>query len=121
MDASHEDQQDRVAGVVPAAASEKRIRREEQQKGEERLNRILAPVMVHLGIERLQGWLSPDASPPPFGLSRSLVEEFSHLDQQLKTRQAAAAETTAMKESAKQARSGPGSTTEPLDQCLACI
>jgi pimeloyl-ACP methyl ester carboxylesterase len=114
VDASHEDQQDRIDGIVPPAVRDQRLRNEELEQRQERLNRVLAPVMVRLGIERLKAFLSPDTAPPPFGLSRALMEEFSYLDQQLKTRKAVAAETAARKESAEQARSAGNMGDRPL-------
>jgi pimeloyl-ACP methyl ester carboxylesterase len=115
LDASHEDQQERVDGILLSAAREERIKNEEQNRRQERLNQIIEPVMVHLGIERLQASLRPlDLSPPPFGLTRALLEEINYLDQQLKTRQTVVAESAAMKESAKQVRSAGGMGDRPL-------
>jgi pimeloyl-ACP methyl ester carboxylesterase len=115
LDASHEDQQERVDGILSSAAREERIKNEERERRQEWMNQIIAPVMVHLGIERLQASLRPlDTSPPPFGLTRALLEEFNYLDQQLKTRQTVAAESAARKESAKQVRSAGGMGDRPL-------
>ena len=115
LDASHEDQQERVDGILSPAARKERIKNEEHQRRQELLDKIIAPIMVHLGIERLQASLRPlDTAPPPFGLTRALLDEFNYLDQQLKARQAVAAESAAMKESAREVRSAGGMRDWPL-------
>ena len=65
---------------------------------------MLSKVKVPLGIERLQSALHPEKPEPAFGLSAHVVEEFNYLDQQLKTREAVAAESASMSESGRMAK-----------------
>jgi len=103
LDASHEDQQARIDEIVPAA-KEQRIKAGEDQKRANRSELMLAKVKVPLGIERLQSTLKPEKPEPAFGMSAELMEEFNYLDQQLKTREAVAAESAGMLESGQQAK-----------------
>jgi pimeloyl-ACP methyl ester carboxylesterase len=115
VDASHEDQQERVDRILPSAAREERDKEEAHQRRREQLNQIVGPIMVRLGIERLQAALRPlDPAPPPFGLTRALVEETDYLERKWETRQTVAAESAGMKESAKETRSGGGMGDRPL-------
>src|SRR5207245_10872278 len=74
VDPSHEDQQNRIDLIVPVAVRDQRKKDKEQEERRERLDRILTPLKVHLGIERLKAALSPD-TPPPYGLSKELMNE----------------------------------------------
>src|SRR5258708_33550245 len=49
VDASHEDQQDRVDRIVPAAVRERRTKGEERHARDERVRRIQRPLGSHLG------------------------------------------------------------------------
>jgi pimeloyl-ACP methyl ester carboxylesterase len=65
---------------------------------------LLSKVKIPLGIERLQSALHSEKPEPEFGFSAGLIEEFNYLDQQLKTREAVAAESAGMLESGQMAK-----------------
>ena len=108
VDGAHEDEDKRIAQLLPAAV----VRQEESSDvWNERVNSLLRPFRVHLGIERLQvatGW-----SNPSYGLlaaTRSLPKEYRqqllYLRQQSKFQDAVSRENQAFTESAAQARAG---------------
>jgi len=103
LDASHEEPQQRIDEIVPAARVQ-RMKAEEQGRRSERIALILARVKVPLGIERLQAALNPEKPQPAFEFSAHEMEEFDYLDRQLKTQEAVAAESAGMVESGQQAR-----------------
>jgi pimeloyl-ACP methyl ester carboxylesterase len=113
VDASHEDQQNRVDRIIPVAVRDQRKKDEEQEERQERLDRILTPLTVHLGVERLKAALSSD-TPPPYGLPKELMNELNYLERQPKSRSAAAAEEKTMPQSAAQAHSAGTLGDRPL-------
>ena len=113
VDPAHEDQQDRVDHILPAAAREQRKKDEEQEQRRQRFDWILTPLRVHLGIKRLEATFSPD-TPPPFGLSKALLDEFNYLEQQPKSRCASASEMKSSSQSAAQARAAGNLGDLPL-------
>lgn len=114
VEASHEDQQKRVARIVSPEAKKRQATEDEQQQRREQLDRLVEPLLSFFGIHRLRAALNPDTSPPPFGWSRSLMDEFQYLDNQSKTRQTVEAENFLMTESGNQARSAGTIGYRPL-------
>lgn len=108
VDASHEDEEERIQGLLPVA-----VRKEEKENDEadEKLDRILTPLLIHLGIQRLvvaRGWNMPTY------LSKDLQQELFYLQQQTKHRQAVEAEGDASSQSAAQARAAGNLGDRPL-------
>jgi pimeloyl-ACP methyl ester carboxylesterase len=103
LDASHEDQQIRIDEIIPGA-KEQRIKEEEVERSNERRALMLSRIKIPLGIERFQSVLHSEKPEPEFGLSADLFGEFNYLDQQLKTREAVAAESASMWESGQIAK-----------------
>ena len=103
LDASHEDQQTRIDEIVPNAKAQ-RIKAEEVERRSERRALMLSRIRILLGIERFQSVLHSEKPESEFGLSADLIEEFNYLDQQLKTREAVAAESASMWESGQIAK-----------------
>jgi pimeloyl-ACP methyl ester carboxylesterase len=103
LDASHEDQQRRIDEIVPAAR-QRRSQAAEAEQNRERLALLLSKSKIPLGIERLPSALPSEKPEPEFRLSADLIAEFHYLDQQLKTRETAAAESASMWESGQIAK-----------------
>jgi pimeloyl-ACP methyl ester carboxylesterase len=108
VDASHEDEEERINGLLPASVKE---REKEDAERSEKLDRILAPLRVHLGIERLEiatGWDAPGYR------SKDLQEELLYLEQQAKYMRAVESEGRAEGQSAAQARAAGDIGDRPL-------
>lgn len=114
VEASHEDQRERVDRIVSPEAKKHRASDEEREKRHEQLDRLVASVASFFGIDRLRFAWNPDTSPPPFGWSKTLMDEFRYLENQSKTRQAVAAENSLAPESGNQARSSGNIGDRPL-------
>ena len=114
VEASHEDQRECVDRIIPPEAKKRRATDEERQKRHEQFDRLVEFVVSFFGINRLRSALNPDTSPPPFGWSKSLMDEFRYLDNQSKTKQAVAAENSLATESGSQARSAGSIGDRPL-------
>jgi len=115
VEGSHEDEDQRMAGLLPAAVLEREARAD---LWNERINRIMRPIRIHLGILRLEvatGWGTPDygvlQSPR---LSKGLREELLYLRQQDKFDKAVAAEERAAPESVAEVRKASGLGDRPL-------
>lgn len=109
VDASHEDQEERMASMLPVA-----VRQQEKEDDErnEKLTQILTPVTIHLGIQRLAvaaGWVDT-----PGYLPKDFVQEMFYLDSQTKTRDAVTSEEKAFLQSAAQVRSAGKLGDRPL-------
>ena len=90
VDASHEDEEDRINAVLPVA-----VRQEEKENDEweATLERILGPIFIHLGIQRFSvamGWADL-----PKSLSKIQLAELMYLQEQGKFRDAVMAEDKA--------------------------
>jgi pimeloyl-ACP methyl ester carboxylesterase len=107
VDATHEDQLDRIDAIFPPG---KEHRKQSQERAAE-LNRILTPLAIYLGIERFETAVGWDR--PPF-LSQAFMEEFLYLEQQAKFRDALASEMKALPQSLPQARSAGSLGDRPL-------
>jgi pimeloyl-ACP methyl ester carboxylesterase len=108
VDASHEDEEDRIDSMLPAAVKQREDRDEERS---EKLDRILAPLRIHLGIERLEvatGWDVPSYR------SKDLQEELLYLEQQTKYKHAVGSEGKVEGQSAAQARAAGNLGDRPL-------
>jgi len=103
VEASHEDQRERVDRIISSAAKKQRSVDEEREKQHEQLDRLVEPIASFFGINRLRFVWNPDTSPPPFGWSKTLMDELRYLDNQPKTRQTTAAEDSLATESGNQA------------------
>jgi pimeloyl-ACP methyl ester carboxylesterase len=114
VEASHEDQRERVDRIISPEAKRRRASDEKREKRHEQLDRLVEPVASFFGINRLRSALDPDTSPPPFGWSKTLMDEFRYLDNQPKTRQTVAAEDARASESGNQARSAGNIGDRPL-------
>ena len=108
VDASHEDQLDRLDAVFPPG-KEHRVKSQERQ---EKLDRILTPLMIHLGVERFETAFGSD--PQPFHLSKEFWEEFRYLAQETKSRNAFAGEMKALPQTNAEARSAGNLGDRPL-------
>ena len=109
VDASHEDEEERIGSVLPAAV---RKQEKEQEDWDEMLERLLTPIVIHLGIQRLSvaaGW----AGMPGY-LSKDLLQELLYLQQQSKHRNAVEAEDKASAQSVAQVRSAGNLGDRPL-------
>jgi pimeloyl-ACP methyl ester carboxylesterase len=114
VEASHEDQRERVDRIISPEAKRRRASDEKREKRHEQLDRLVERVASFFGINRLRSALNPDTSPPPFGWSKTLMDEFRYLDNQPKTRQTVAAEDARATESGNQARSAGNIGDRPL-------
>jgi pimeloyl-ACP methyl ester carboxylesterase len=108
VDATHEDQLDRLDAIFPPG---KDHRKKTQQRAE-RMDEILTPLKIHLGIQRLEATFSSEA--PPFNLSKEFWEEFQYLDQQTKFRNASASEMKSLPQTNAQARTAGNLGDRPL-------
>jgi pimeloyl-ACP methyl ester carboxylesterase len=108
VDASHEDEEERIDSMLSAAVKEQEKKDEDRS---EKLDRILAPLRIHLGIERLEvanGWDTPSYR------SKDLQEEFLYLEQQTKYKHAVGSEGKVEEQSAAQARAAGNLGDRPL-------
>jgi pimeloyl-ACP methyl ester carboxylesterase len=108
VDASHEDEEERVGGVLPAKVRQQEKREEERQ---ERLDQLLTPLLIHLGIQRLSvtaGWIHDDSLP------KDLQQELLYLEQQDKFRAAVAAEDAVSVQTVAQVRAAGNLGDRPL-------
>jgi pimeloyl-ACP methyl ester carboxylesterase len=110
VDASHEDQEERLNAVLPAAVRA-------QEKENERAVMTLAPYLIHLGIARLEERLLD----PPSYLSRDLRQELNYLAWQGKSLNAVASELKVFPESAAQVRSAGNLGDRPLIVLTAAV
>lgn len=113
VDASHEDEDERVEGIVPPAVKQQEKREEDRN---EKLDRILTPLLIHLGIQRLAvavGW-STAGWDVPNSVSKDLMEELLYLQQETKYRNAIDSEARVDKQSAAQARAAGNMGDRPL-------
>ncbi len=115
VDANHEDEEERFAELLPpdkkAALKAQSTTSDEHQ---ERRERFLVSLLVHLGIQRLgmgPAWAVPSV---PHHAPHDLVEEFSYLEGQMKARDAETAEQRAYSHSALQARAAGKLGDRPL-------
>jgi len=116
VDASHEDEDKRITEILPVEVLEQENRNEQWN---ERINRILTPLRIHLGILRLQvatGW-----GTPIYGIlqsARSLPKEFReellYLRQQEKFQRAVVSEGNAFSDSVSQVRAAGNLGDRPL-------
>ena len=115
VEGSHEDEDHRIAELLPPSVVE---RESKADLWNERIRRIIRPVRVHFGIERLQvetGWGTPD-----YGILQStrlpkdLRKEFLYLRQQDKFYRAVAAEINAFQESILEVRRAGALGDRPL-------
>ncbi len=109
VDASHQDEEERTERVLPAALQKKE---KEQDQRDEKLDQILTPFRIHLGIERFElaaGW--GDAHQY---LSKDLQQEFIYLEQQEKARNAWASEDKVSSQTAAQVRAAGNLGDRPL-------
>ena len=108
VDASHEDEEERIDNMLPAAVKERERKDEERN---EKLDRILTPLRLYLGIERLEVATGLDV---PSYRSKDLQEELLYLEQQIKYKNAVASEGKVEEQSAAQARAAGGMGDRPL-------
>lgn len=109
VDASHEDEEERTASVLPVAV---RQQEKENDETEALAERLLAPLWIHLGIQRLSlaaGWADI-----PKWLPKDMVQEMSYLETQTKARNAVESEGEHDAESGAQARSAGKLGDRPL-------
>jgi pimeloyl-ACP methyl ester carboxylesterase len=108
VDASHEDEGERIESLLPAAVKERERKNEARS---EQVDRIVTPFRIHLGIERAAVAIGWDA---PAYLSKDLQQELLFLEQQSKSRDAVEAEAKVDKQSAAQARAAGNMGDRPL-------
>jgi pimeloyl-ACP methyl ester carboxylesterase len=109
VDASHEDEEERIGSVLPAAV---RKQEKEEEDRDEMLERIFTPIVIHLGIQRFSvaaGWADM-----PNSLSKDLVEELLYLERQTKFRNAVVLEDKSSAQSVAQVRSAGNLGNRPL-------
>lgn len=115
VEASHEDEDHRIAELLPPSVMEREVNAD---LWNERIRRIIRPVRVRFGIERLQvetGWGTPD-----YGILKStrlpkdLRQELLYLRQQDKVTKAVAAEIHAFQESILEVRRAGALGDRPL-------
>jgi pimeloyl-ACP methyl ester carboxylesterase len=116
VDALHEDEDKRITEILPVEVLEQENRNE---LWNERVNRFLTPLRIHLGILRLQvatGW-----GTPVYGIlqsARSLPKEFRqellYLRQQEKFQRAVASESSAFSDTVSQVRAAGNLGDRPL-------
>ena len=109
VDATHEDQEERMESVLPVS-----VRQEEKENDarDEAIEKILTPFLIRLGIQRLSvaaGW----ADLPSY-LPKDLAQEFLYLEMQAKSREAVASESRQFAQSAAQARASGRLGDRPL-------
>ena len=73
VDATDEDQRDRLDAIFPPGKEH----RKKSQGRAERMDEILTPLKIHLGIQRFEAAFSSEV--PPFNLSKEFGEEFEYL------------------------------------------
>ena len=113
LDASHEDQVQRIDEIIPAARPQRSEANQEKRNRDQR-DLLLSQIKIPLGIERLQSALHREKPEAFFGFSPELVEELNYLDQQLKTKEAVAAEAAAMLESGQFAKASGRLADRPM-------
>jgi pimeloyl-ACP methyl ester carboxylesterase len=108
VDPTHEDEYARASALWPEAV------RQQEKKNDEwnaKLDRIMTPIRIYLGVERLEvamGWSDPGAP------SKELRQEFLYLEQQSKSQAAFAAEDKAETETIVQVRAAGNLGDRPL-------
>jgi pimeloyl-ACP methyl ester carboxylesterase len=108
VDASHEDEVDRIESSLSPAVKEQ-VNKELER--DELLDKILSPARVHLGLERLQtavGWDVPGYR------SKDLQEELLYLKRQSKSRKAVSSEGKAQSQSIAEVRAAGNLGDRPL-------
>jgi pimeloyl-ACP methyl ester carboxylesterase len=102
VDASHEDEDDRINALLPEAVKAQEKKKDEwDAKG----NGIMTPIHVYLGIQRLElamGWSGSSR------LSKEQRQELSYLRQQSKASKAILSESAAWAHSAAEVRAAGG-------------
>jgi pimeloyl-ACP methyl ester carboxylesterase len=108
VDASHEDEEERIESLLPAAVKEQEKKDEERNR---KLDRILTPFLIHFGIERFKvaaGWETSTS------ISKDLQQELLYLQQQTKSRNAIALEDKVSADSVAQVRAAGNLGNRPL-------
>ena len=108
VDASHEDEDDRINALLPEA-----LKMQEKKKDEwdAKVNRVMTPIRVYLGLQRLElamGWSGSSH------LSKEQRQELSYLRQQSKARKAIVSESAAWPHGVAEVRSAGGFGDRPL-------
>jgi pimeloyl-ACP methyl ester carboxylesterase len=116
VDASHEDEDKRIAEILPVAVLEQESRNE---LWDERINRFLIPLQIHLGILRLQvatGWGTPvyGMLQSERSLPKDFREELLYLREQEKFQRAVVSEGNAFSDSVSQVRGAGNLGNRPL-------
>jgi pimeloyl-ACP methyl ester carboxylesterase len=114
VEGSHEDEDHRIAELLPPSVMEREAKAD---LWNERLGRIIRPVRVRFGIERLQletGWGTPDYGIQSSRLPKDLREELLYLRQQDKFGKAVAAEGNAFQQSLLEVRRAGALGDRPL-------
>ncbi len=88
-DASHEDEEERINAMLPAAVRE---REKAEQRSREILDPILTPLRIHLGFKR---WQAMARWRGPTDLPKDVLQELFYLRQQAKYRSAVQSESEA--------------------------
>ncbi len=107
-DASHEDEEDRINAMLPAAVRE---REKAEQRSREILDPILAPLRIHLGFKR---WQAMARWRGPTDLPKDVLQELFYLRQQAKYRSAVQSENKLDAQSGEQARAAGNFGERPL-------
>lgn len=108
VDASHEDEDDRINALLPEPVKQQEKKTDEWNA---KVNRILIPFRLYLGIQRFEtamGWTGPSQ------LSQHLRQELSYLRQQPKSRHEFASENAAWTESIAEVRASGNLGDRPL-------
>jgi len=114
VEGSHEDEDQRMMQLLPASVIEREAKADQRN---ERINRIMGPLRVWLGIQRLQietGWGTPAYGMQSSRLPKRLREEFLYLRQQAKFGRAVVAEGRAFQQSVAEIRKAGGLGDRPL-------
>lgn len=116
VDGAHEDEEKRINEMLPLTVVE---REERNDRWNARVNQVLMPLRIHLGIQRLQvatGWGTPS-----YGVLQStrdfpklFRQELLYLRQQEKFQNAVASESKAFAESIAQVREAGNLGDRPL-------
>jgi pimeloyl-ACP methyl ester carboxylesterase len=108
VDASHEDEEDRINALLP---DDIKAKEEQNDKWNAELNRVLTPLRLYLGIQRFEvamGWAGRLVLPT------ELCRELLYLQQQPKTRNAIASESDSRAQSVTEVRKAGDFGDRPL-------
>jgi pimeloyl-ACP methyl ester carboxylesterase len=108
VDASHEDEDDRINALLPEAIQQQEEKTDEWNA---RVNRIMNPLRLFLGIQRFQVEMGWAGSPH---LSQQLRHELFYLRQQPKSQNAIASENAAWTQSIAEVRASGNLGGRPL-------